>query len=507
MWKESQKNYLQQEQQKVTIAKLALDNEFMVNTKIKLINDNIYTYKSKISNMESLLSVKETELKEKERMFKEIQRQRTEDIKGVVKQKNSLVTNNEKIMENELDKNIKQVSLMSSQNNTAREHIESLRREKKAYQNIEQRIAKEIDAMKKNYASTSNQLDDLVTNRLQLEDKMNVDAKIMEKEAQLATMSLMTMQEKLLNENKKIKTTIRQDKGTGGANRGLDDTMTVQTGHMDNYSRAMTRTTQGFSKKHNRNNTFIIKETNGSIKKPSISARKPVKVFNTNRSEKSFLNDEYLVDKEDHIKQRCEHIRTLLAFLHKETNTMSLDDLIDYYITLEEENKEIYKEIKALVDELDALKDQKLAMVLEIKNVESCKERRTDIKETIIEESKKKVAETQSKIEVLDQKCAMYKKIVRELKLSMPVILNKLIFDGNEDTFEIHGDSHENVHHQLYNLERKANYIFKLVKECNLELFVFENHKTAGLTAKSDENKARNDITMIEEMASKLIRE
>ena len=49
LWKQNQKNYPRQEDQKITSFKQILDTDFMVNTKIKLINDNIFNYKAKIS--------------------------------------------------------------------------------------------------------------------------------------------------------------------------------------------------------------------------------------------------------------------------------------------------------------------------------------------------------------------------------------------------------------------------------------------------------------------------
>lgn len=488
----------------MTTTKQLTDTDFMVNTKIKLINDNIFGYKAKISNIESELSQSEKELREKERIFKEIQRKKTESLKAETRKKNSVIICNDRLMENELDKNVKIASSLGSQNNATREQIDSLRREKKAYQNIEQKLIKEIEVLKKNYTSANTQLDDLVNNRLQLENKMTTDIKVMGRDAQLATVGLLTMQQKLLNENKKLKDVHRNDKGHRSSNHILNDTTTLYNQKADDSSRHFKDTIDS-KKTQIKTNTFLIKDMERP-KRGSVSVKKTHKGLGTHKSDKSIVNEGFLIEEESKIKKRCEEIGSLLTFLHKETNTSTLKELIGYYTELEEENKENYKETKALVDELDHLKDQKLAMLLEIKNIEACREKRADVKQTIIEEEKVKLTQVQDRIEVLDKKLGLYKKQVSELKLSLPVILNKLIFNENEDAFECLGTFNENIHHHLYNLERKSNYILKLVKECNLENFVFELEKDKQIVYKLDENKIKNDITAFEELASKLSR-
>ena len=505
LWKDSQKSYLKEEVQKVNTVK-QMDTEFMANTSIKLINDDIHSYKAKINNMESALAVSEAELKEKEKRFKEFQRQRAEKIKSATKSKLCLTANNKRILENDLDKNIKYMSTVVSQNQSTRGLIDSLRREKKTYQTIEQKITKEIETLKKNYESASAQLDDLVNNRLRLEEKMSMDNKTMEREEQLAATGLLTMQQKLANENKKVKWSFKRGGHPKEFIHAIDDNTTVRTDTVDNYTHMPPNNINKSSRKNIKTNTFIIKTENEKPKRGSTSAKRTVKAFDANRSDRGMVNEEYLAAKEAKIKQKCEHIKTLLSFIHRETHTNSLDELLAYYSDLEEENKEIYKETRAFMDEIDSLKDQKLAMLFEIKSIESCKGQKTNIKENIVEESKAKIAETQNRIEMLKGKCQTYKKIVSELKLSIPVILNKLILDEAENTFELHGSNNENIHHQLYSLERKSNYILKLVKDCNLEAFIFEANKDKIIPNKLDENKHRSDLAALDDLSSKLIR-
>ena len=383
LWKESQKNYLNQEAQKISAFKNHIDTDFVANTKIKHINDNIYTYKAKITNLENILSEKEAELKQKEKIFKDLQRQRNDNIKNTVKKKNSTFYNNERIQENELDKNVKYVSALSSQNNSMRIYIESLRREKKAYQSIEQKITKEIEMLKKNYESADSQLNELVTNRLKLEERFDNDMKVMDKETQLTTMGLLTMQQKLINENKKIKNVFKKDKVLKDLDKNMDDNITVRTNTVEEYNKLLTRPDKS-SKKQIKKNTFIIRANSSKVRNNSFTSKKPLKTFKTNKSQKSLVNEEYLIDQEAQIKQRCEQISSLLAFIHTETKTNNIKDLVNYYTNLEEESKDIYKETKAYMDEIDGLKDQKLAMLLEIKNIQSNKEKRMDVKDKII---------------------------------------------------------------------------------------------------------------------------
>ncbi len=57
--------------------------------------------------------------------------------------------------------------------------------------------------------------------------------------------------------------------------------------------------------------------------------------------------------------------------LHQETSTKEndIEGILKFYKALAEENQDLYKETKHLIDEIDKLKDQKLSMQIELKEV------------------------------------------------------------------------------------------------------------------------------------------
>lgn len=479
------------------------------NTKIKNIQDQISVYESKIFKMENTLFKKEEELRVKEKMLKDCQRRKTRQNKEERQKKHFNVMNDTKKAENLFDKKAKKISQIISNNNSTRETIDSLRREKNIYIQINDKISKEIENLKKSYRIAEQQLTMLASNRCTLESQINDDIKQLEKEKQFAVQGLLSMQEKLQQENRKVKNNLNT------TSKSRFHLKTTFGNNFNTTRKALQVIAEENSKERtgdaDKDSNRVDADLNIQYQNPNTSHYETDfkginKTVRTNYSNDIKLVEKTLHQKEELTKYRLEELQKLFQILYSETGTNNISDLTSYFLRLEEENKELYKNTKFLIEEIDKLKDQKLAMQIEVKNIESTKEKRQSVKEDIVNEITEKIEEINEKIVVVNDRKENYSKLVNQLKLSIPIILKKLSFE--DEDYEISSESIDNdtINQYLYILEKKANIIFKLVKENNLDSFIFDKKIANGGGNKIDDQKWKNDLNALEDIMSKLRR-
>lgn len=508
LWRDNNKVVNKETTQLPNINKINLaTSNFINNTKIKNIQDQISTYEAKIFKMENTLYKKEEELRIKEKVLKNNQRIKTKQIKEERQKKHFNVMNDTRKAENLFDKKAKKISHIISSNKSTRESIDSLRREKNIYAQINEKISKEIENLKKSYRTAEQQLGMLASNRNSLENKINEDIRQLEKEKQFAVQGLLSMQEKLQQENRKVKNNLNATtkskfhlKTTFGNNFN-STRKALQIITEENKGKIGGDINDGFTVELK--NQFQINQNNSHFDNDFKGLNKTLR---TNHSGDIKHMEKTLHQKEELTKYRLEELEKLFLVLYTETETDNIEDLIGYFLRLEEENKELYKNTKFLIEEIDKLKDQKIAMQIEVKNIESTKEKRQSVKEDIVNEISEKISEIEKKISIVNDRKENYFKLVNQLKLSIPVILKKLSFE--DEDYEISSDSIDNdtINQYLYILEKKANIIFKLVKENNLDNFVFDKKPAVSGERKVDDQKWKSDLNALEDIMSRLIR-
>lgn len=478
--------------------------DFMINTKIKGINDQISVYDTKISRMMNQLEKQEEELAFKEKILKEQQRKMSNIVKSEAVKKQFNVMDDERKAEDVYEKKVKEVSQLASYNIQNRQHIESLRREKATYKQINEKLEREIDGFKKNFFSADNQLSELTVNRQTLEKKIDDELKTLEKDKQLAMVGLMFIQQKLSKENKKFKNTFGATKMSNGNAKNVTFNINGNNNNADNMGNKVYDDGDEPTLKAERLDSDKFNETRASVfdKQLGNKSRYTTNTFKSHNSRDAKHVDQDLEMQEEKIKSRLEDLENLYKVLYEVTNTDNIVELTDYYLKLEEENRELYKETKLLIDDMDKLKDQKLAMQLEIKTGANTNDKLTNIKEQIISEIEHKVNGVKNKLNVIDSRRDQYSKLVNELKLSLPVILKKLAFEGENIEIAPNTVDKQNLTQYLYVLERKTNYILKLIKENNLESHIFDPNFQNQKDTKPDELKWKNDLNVLEDLLS-----
>ena len=486
-----------------------INTDFMTNTKIKSINDQIGTYNYKTMKMLSELQNKEQELAYKEKLLKEQQRRMSSLAKSANTKKQFNAMNDEKKAEDKYEKKVKEVSELSSCNNQNRLQIESLRKEKNTYKNINDKLEKELENLKRNFDIANTQLSDLAVNRKTLGNKIDEEFKAIEKDKELAVLGLLTMQQKLHNENKRAKNNSNMTKKSGLNSKNvtfnkkdqLYDIMDpLVTNQHENGTEQTTKPEGHDVDKMNESKTSAFDNKLANKTRYTVNTIKS----NNSRDTKNTIQD--LETQEKKAKYRLEELANLFKVLFEVTNTNNITDLTDYYLALEEENKELYKETKLLIDEMDKMKDHKLAMQLEIKNAAKNSDKFIGIKENIIGEIEQKVNNACDKLKRIETRKEQYNKLVNELKLALPVILQKLAFEGESVEITPNSVDRQNLSQYLYVLERKTNFILKLVKENKLESHIFDSGFNNPKEIKSDEFKWKNDLNVLEDLLSKFIR-
>lgn len=483
-----------------------INTDFMINTKIKGINDQIGVYDTKITKMMNELRQKEEELSYKEKILKDQQRKMTNVVKTEAVKKQFNAMEDDRKAEDMYEKKVKEVSQLASYNIQNRQNIDSLRREKNTYKQINDKLEKEIENLKRNFVSADNQLNELTVNRQILERKIDDETKTLEKDKELAVVGLLTIQQKLSRENRKLKNQFNMTKKSSINPKNV--TFNVNPHDNDpNEPRVFDTEGDEIINKQDRFDTERMNETKGSgDNKFANKARYTVQTFKSNVSKDTKPMSQDLEQQEKKIKKRLEELENLFKVLYEVTNTNNMADLTEYYLQLEEENRELYKETKLFIDEMDKMKDQKLAMQMEIKNNANTNEKHTNIKEEIISQIEKKVEEVNDKINIVDSRRDQYIKLVNELKLSLPIILKKLAFESEQVEISPNSIDKQNLTQYLYVLERKTNYILKLVKENNLENHIFDPTLQNPKDNRPDELKWKNDLNVLEDLMSKLKR-
>lgn len=501
LWRDTNKNTLKDQLVLPDVNKNRIINtDFMINTKIKGINDHITVYDTKIAKMMNMLRLKEEELMYKEKALKEQQRKAATVVKGDIIKKQFNVMEDDRKAENAYEKRVKEVSQLASYNLQNRQNIESLRKEKSTYKQINEKLEREIDNLKRNYGQAGDQLSELTVNRQTLEKKIDEDMRVMEKDKALAVTGLLTIQQKLTKENKKLKNNFNMTKKSGSNPRNV----TFHFTHPEhNDQRMFDSIEEEGPLKNERLDTEKFNETKSSGEtKFAKQSRYTSNTLRTHNSKDTRNIGHDIEMQEDKIKRRLEDMENLFKVLYEVTSTDNVYDLTDYYLELEEENKELYKGTKLLIEEMDKMKDQKLAMQLEIKTNANSKDNLTNIKHDIIGEIETKVDHINGKVKIIDQRREHYAKLVNELKLSLPVILKKLAFEGEQVEIAPNTIDKQNLSQYLYVLERKTNYILKLVKENNLETHIFDPNFQNSKDNKVDELKWKNDLNILEDLLS-----
>lgn len=116
---------------------------------------------------------------------------------------------------------------------------------------------------------------------------------------------------------------------------------------------------------------------------------------------------------------------------------------------------------------------------IQLKESVKNKEKQQSIKNQIFETLKEEKRQFQLKKDSLLQEMDANKKLIENLKIQLPVILEKLYWNGDEQISESFKQklSNDDVPFCLLQLEHRTNLILKLVKDNNFEKVVFKEYE------------------------------
>ena len=475
------------------------------NLKIKSIQSNISLYENKITNFKIALDEIEKNYKKKEKILKDIQKKATTKNKEKSNLRYKSIINDVKKLENDLEKKQKKISNVKSENYQLRYIINNLRKEKNIYKNICENVDKEVETLQDNYILACKKLKKLENHKKIIEKKINKDEKENEKEEYLATLGYLTIKKQLmsnkslLNSGFKTKNQMINQISEKNLKNDLLNQYFLQNSltPKNNYNLKSNLYNPEFKKSKN---TLKTKSQKKSVLKKSSKSIKYEK------SENKFKKEE------EDLKNKLNEYKKLYDIIFSETGTQNVEEFLNYYMNLEEENQEYYKETKQLIEEINDSKDQKLSMQIELKEILSSKQKKKSLKEKIISEMKNDLERIDEKLKNVENKKKGIKKSVQTLKLSIPVIIDRLLIKDKDKEKKNESNSlndldkknnyilHNNeVPEFLHKLEKRTNEILKMVKDNQLQSRVFDCLPNKNVKIKQDK-LLKNHFFNIEEI-------
>ena len=150
--------------------------------------------------------------------------------------------------------------------------------------------------------------------------------------------------------------------------------------------------------------------------------------------------------------------------------------------------------------ELEDLKDQKLAMEKEEKNIELEQKKTPNMKDKMIQETKVEIEKIDEKIQKVE---ANHKDIREEfefVKSSLSSLLGILKSTENKTEVSI---TEENLENCLGEIEKKTNFIMKLVKDGNLEEILVDSGSSKLKPHKRNQDFKSEELKGFEDFLSK----
>ncbi len=453
----------------------------------------------RIQKYRNAIETMDLEYKKKEKQFKELQKLARQKNKETSSLRIKSIINDSRKIENDLEKKQKKLSNFKSRNRELRRMIDNLRKEKNIYKNICVQIHLEIERIKKNISIAGKKLNKLEENKQNIKSKIHKETREKELEYQLTTLGYLTMKKKLKDHDY-------------GFNYFPNKKQMIKT--------LQEQPNQYKHESEQRNQFTDFSQQNLSYKYPS-QKQKSKQNFVKKKSGKfteSKNSLEEIKKEEENLKSDLKEMKMFFDTLYKETNTSTLEDLMQYYTDLEEENQKYYQETKQLIDEIDKTKDKKLSMQIQLKEIIQSKSKKQTMKKKIIDEMKTDLNRLNGKISDIISEKENLKTVVNTLKMSIPVIIERLTIGKKEQTLksdfnlnEIYEDNGQTIHNKavpvfLYQLEKRTNQILKLVRDNDLQSRIFDDNNIQT-NRNTDENKVnKNHFSNIEEIKSKLKR-
>lgn len=144
-----------------------------------------------------------------------------------------------------------------------------------------------------------------------------------------------------------------------------------------------------------------------------------------------------------------------------------------------------------MLEELEELKDQKSAMESEAKQIEHENQHQPNLKDKAIDQIKKDIQHTEDQIFKVEAKKQELADDIARVKVGLGTLFSLLHSPVRKEGVENGLVDEENIEGCLGKIEKKINFVMKMVKEAGLQELLVENVSEAPLKQTSTKTQMR----------------
>lgn len=155
-----------------------------------------------------------------------------------------------------------------------------------------------------------------------------------------------------------------------------------------------------------------------------------------------------------------------------------------------------------MLEELEELKEQKCAMESEAKQIEMENKKVPNLKDKAINEIKQEIQRTEAQIFKVEGKKQEMAKEIDKVRSGLDMLFRLLHLETGKDEPRLPKIDHSNMEDCLGKIEKKINFILKMVKDAGLQELLVEN--VSEVSVKKTEKSSSHHMKGLEEFLSKI---
>jgi septal ring factor EnvC (AmiA/AmiB activator) len=152
-----------------------------------------------------------------------------------------------------------------------------------------------------------------------------------------------------------------------------------------------------------------------------------------------------------------------------------------------------------MLEELEELKEQKAVMESETKQIEVENQKVPNLKDKAIDKIKEEIRHTEHQISRTEKKKVELNQDIQRVKVGLNALFSVLNSPLEKNNSQMNLINEDNMEESLGKIEKKINFVMKMVKEAGLQELLVEN--VSDLSMKKTGN--RHQMKGLEEFMSK----